>query len=851
MEKGMAIRQEILNTALAALSSGRPGAAETELRALLSANSQDVDARYFYARSLAAQGQLERAVGEFQRLLTIRPGHVRAMVDMGIALIYLGNHQGALAVLDRAKGIDSQPAELHFALGLCHLGLGALPEAETGFRMAIARHMRIPEVYDHLGATLFRGQRYPEAVECFREAIALNPRFVAALGNLGDALMRAGDVTAAIGAYRDAVALQPDDALIHAALGTALLMANDLTSAAISLERALLLDRGLADVAVNLGTALRRLDQPDQAAAAYSRALAVRPTHAEALLELGLLKAEHGDPEQAATLLLAARDQRPQDAQAALKVAEKLDTLGRRSQALDVYEQAAQSIPANADIHDAHGLLLHRLGRYGDALACYARALGLDASRRATQLNRGHALESQGSVAEAIRCFHDVLGATPQDLHAIAGLASCAFRICDWDLAATMVARLLETPAGIDQLHPFLRFAADLEPAVLADSCCRTAGAIAERTHETPLAPYAHDKLRVAYLSPDFRQHPVAYAIAAVIERHDPRIESIGISLVAPDDSEIAVRLRSSFDEFIDGGSMSDGEIVELLRRREIDIAIDLAGFTSGARPAVFAARIAPVQVNYLGFAGSTGARFMDFMIADEVVVPVGDEHLYAEQIVRLPHSYLPFDRERTVGNSVGRIDAGLPATGFVFCAFSNGYKIAREVFEVWMTLLKEVPDSVLWLRSGAPAMEGNLIGAAGDLGVAADRLVFSPFAARMDEYLARLQLADLFLDTVPYNAHTTAAEALWAGVPVITCRGRSFAGRVGASLLTAAGLPELIGDDLDGYRDRALNLARSPAALRELRERMRTDKATSAVFDTARYVRDFESALFGMWRRA
>jgi protein O-GlcNAc transferase len=848
----MAIREDILNTALTALSNGRPGAAETELRTLLSANSQDVDARYYFARSLAAQGQLQRAVGEFQRLLTIRPGHVRAMIDMGIALIYLGNHQGALAVLERAKGIDSQPAELHFALGLCHLGLGALTEAEAGFRMAIARHMRIPEVYDHLGATLFRLQRYPEAVECFRQAIALNPRFVAALGNLGDALMRAGDVTAAIGAYRDAVALQPDDALIHAALGTALLMANDPAAAAISLERALLLNRDLADVAVNLGTALRRLDQSDQAAAAaYSRALAVRPTHPGALLELGLLTAERGDPEQAATLLLAARDQKPQDAQVALKVADKLDALGRRSQALDAYERAAQSIPANADIHDAHGLLLHRLGRYGDALACYARALDIDASRRATQLNRGHALESQGSVPEAIRCFHDVLGATPEDLHAIAGLASCAFRICDWDLAATMVARLLETPAGIDQLHPFLRFAADLEPAVLADSCRRTAGAIAERTHETSLAPYTHDKLRVAYLSPDFRQHPVAYAIAGVIERHDPRIECIGVSLVAPDDSEIAVRLRSSFDEFIDAGSMSDGEIVELLRRREIDIAFDLAGFTSGARPAVFAARIAPVQVNYLGFAGSTGARFMDFMIADEVVVPTADEPLYAEKIVRLPHSYLPFDQERTVGNSVGRIDAGLPATGFVFCAFSNGYKITREVFEVWTTLLKEVPDSVLWLRGGAPAMEGNLIRVAGDLGVAADRLVFSPFVARMDEYLARLQLADLFLDTVPYNAHTTAAEALWAGVPVITCRGRSFAGRVGASLLTAAGLPELIGDDLDGYRDRALNLARSPAALGELRERMRATKATSAVFDTARYVRDFDSALFGLWRRA
>jgi protein O-GlcNAc transferase len=839
--------------ALAALSVGRAGAAAQQLRAYLSVNAQDVDARYHYARSLAALGELQQAAGEFRRLLRIQPGHLAAIIDLGIALAFAGEYRDALAVLDQAAGIDPPPAALHFASGLCRLGLGDLPEAEASFRDAIARGLRIAEVYDHLGVAVSRQQRYLQSIEYFREAITLNPGLASAQMNLGDALLRVGDAPAAVDPYRKAAVLQPHDALAHASLGTALLIANDVSSAVASLERALALEERLPDVAVNLGTALRRLNRIDEAASMYERALEQRPDHPEALLELGLLTAQRGDVVRAQELLLAARDQKRTDSSVALKVAQALEDLGRRAQALEVYERAAESIPGNADIHDAQGRLFHRLGRNSDALACYVRALAIDPSRRETQLNRGNALESLGSIPDAIDCFHRVLEAHPADDGAIAGLASCGFRICDWSLAEGMVARLLERSAGIDALHPFLRFAADLEPAVLASSSSRSAQAAARGSSEASLAPYAHDRLRVAYLSPDFRRHPVAYAIAGIIERHDRRrIEPIGVSLVAPDDSDIAARLKGSFEEFIDCGASSDGEIVELLRRREIDIAIDLGGFTAGARPAVFAARVAPVQVSYLGFPGSTGAGFMDFMIADEVVVPPADERLYAEKIVRLPHSYLPFDRDRPLGaRPASRIDAGLPAAGPVFCAFSNGYKITRQTFDVWMRLLQEVPDSVLWLRAGAISMADNLLHAANAAGIDTERLVFSALLPRMDEHLRRLQLADLFLDTAPYNAHSTAAEALWAGVPVITCRGRTFAGRVGASLLTAAGLPELICEDHADYLERAVQLARSPRALSELRARINDSRTTAALFDTAQYTRDLESVLLGLWRSA
>jgi protein O-GlcNAc transferase len=844
-------REQILSRASVTLSLGRPEAAARDLRAFLADHAEDVDARYYYARSLAAQGNLEAAVREYQRLLSVRPDHWHAMVEMSIAWCVLGNPRVGMAALEPARRINPDGAQLYFALGLCLFGLDNLAQAEASFRTAIERGMRTPEVYDQLGSTLFRLQRYSEAAECYRQAVARNPRFASACANLGDALIRMGDGAAAVHAYRDAILLQPDDALVHAALGTALLYTGQLQAATSSLERALALNPQQADIAFNLGTAQRRLGLDDRAAKSFAHVLTINPAHADALLALGGITADRGDPQEAVRLLLAARDQRPASAETALSVAEKLDLLGHCSEALEVYEQAAQRSP-NPEIADACGRLLFRLGRYREALTWYGRALELDPSRRLTRLNRAQALEVLGAIPEAIECQHEILNARPTDEDAIAGLLSCAVRICDWTLADAMAARLLATPTGIDKVHPFLRFAVDVEPSVLAASARRTALAVAARTSETPIAFPVRDRLRIAYLSPDFRQHPVAYALAGVIARHDrERFEVLGAALVAPDESDIAKELKASFDDFIDCSALGDRAIVEMLRRREIDIAVDLGGFTAGARPELFASRVAPVQVNYLGYPGSMGASFMDFLIADETVVPEADAPLYAEKIFRLPNTYLPFDRQRTLGTApLDRAAVGLPADGIVFCGFSNGYKVTRRTFEIWMRLLGQVPHSVLWLRGGHPVMEQKLRQAAGEQGISLERLVFAPFVPQMDQHLRRLQLADLFLDTAPYNSHTTAAEALWAGVPVITRRGRSFASRVGASVLLAAGLPELVCADEAGYFDQAITLARSPGALAELRERLRAARPKVPLFDTAQYVRDLEAAYSDMRRR-
>ena len=807
----MANRADTLNAARSALASGRPEVAEKSLRTLLSYHADNVDARYYLARTLAALGRLEEAVVEFSRLLAARPDHPRAAVQLGIAYSSLGNYRAARTVLEHAQTIDPHSAELHFARGLCQLGSDDLAAAVVSFRSALERNLRIPDVYNNLGAALSRLGQLSEAIHCFRQALELTPGFATAKRNLADCLLRMGDASGAVEAYRDAVVLEPTDPQVHA----------------------------------ELGAALRRSNQPEQACAAYARALNLAPDHIAALLGLGLSYADRNDPAVASHRLLAAFERRPDDMETARTVADALERLGLRNQVLEVYERAARSPCASADIREAHGVLLHRLGRLPEALACYEQVLATAPTRRSAQLNRGHALESSGLVSEALACFRGVLEDRPGDRSALAGSASCAFRLCDWESAGGAVGQLLEMPEGIDDLHPFLRLALDIEPEVLAASFARESQAIAARVSQAPAPSFAHGRLRVAYVSPDFRRHPVAYALAGVIRHHDRQfIEAIGVSLTAPDDSDIAVELSSAFEEFLDCAALSDAELVRILRAKEIDIAVDLAGFTSGSRPAIFAARVAPIQVSYLGFPGSSGAGFMDFIIADDIVVPATDAHLYSERIVTLPHSYLPFDRDRYIARAPAqRRDHGLPEDALVLCAFSNGYKISRRMFELWMSLLEAVPDSALWLRSGHAAMQANLLAAARNHGIDACRLIFAPFVTRMDEHLARLQLADLFLDTSPYNAHTTSAEALWAGLPVITSRGRTFAGRVGASLLSAAGLSDLVTASLDEYRDRALHLARTPEALAGIRQRVLAARA-SAAFDTAGYVRHFESAL-------
>ena len=359
--------------------------------------------------------------------------------------------------------------------------------------------------------------------------------------------------------------------------------------------------------------------------------------------------------------------------------------------------------------------------------------------------------------------------------------------------------------------------------------------------------------MRMAYISADFREGPLATLMTGVFEHHDRhRTETIGVSLGADDGSAARRRFEQAFPQFIDASDKSDAEIASQLRRMEIDIAVDLMGFTESARPGIFKHRPAPIQVGYLGYPGTTGGDWLDYLIADRVVVPDGQRRFYAEQLVYLPHTFLPRDTGcKPSSVPVSRLDEELPERAFVFACFNNAYKLNPVMFDIWMRLLREVEGSVLWLSAPNSTTKENILREAEARGVASRRLVFARFRPSPEEHLARLRLADLFLDTLPYNAHTTASDALWAGLPVLTCLGNTFAGRVAASLLEAIGMAEMITTTLDEYESRARQLARDPGALAAIAKKLRENRDTHTLFDTARFTRHLEAAYTQMWERA
>jgi protein O-GlcNAc transferase len=355
----------------------------------------------------------------------------------------------------------------------------------------------------------------------------------------------------------------------------------------------------------------------------------------------------------------------------------------------------------------------------------------------------------------------------------------------------------------------------------------------------------------LAYVSADFRDHPVSSLAAGLFETHDrSRFEVLGLSFGADDPGEMRSRMKAAFDRFIDIQDRSDHDAASLLRELEVDVAVDLMGLTANSRPGVFAKRPSPVQVNYLGYAGTIGADYIDYVIADRIVVPPDQHGNFSERVVYLPDSFQANDATRRISERTpSRAQAGLPEHCFVFCCFNNAFKITPDLFDVWMRLLGAIEGSVLWLSAGGSARD-NLRREAQRRGVSSDRLLFAPKTRRMEDHLARYRLADMFIDTLHFNAHTTASDALWAGLPVLTCAGATYASRVAGSLLHAVGLPELIAHSLDDYEALALRLAGDPALLGSFRQRLSRNRETFPLFDTGRFTRHLEAAYTTMWER-
>lgn len=695
--------------------------------------------------------------------------------------------------------LASYPKNATARQGLARLDRGDMTPAEmsAGIDRLVAAHQR----GDH-AETVRLGRMLPG---------------VEGVGTLvGAALLALDDYPGAEGAFREEIRSQPDNAGHHNHLGVALLGQDRLEDAEAALIEALRLDPANIDAHFNLSNLRAQQDRPDDAIAACRAALEFHPDHADSWYRLANLLREarqFGEAVDAYLKLLAIE---PEHAPA-------LAQLGRVLMEMEHHEEAARTLRLAVRLAPTNGL---------------------------AHCDLGVTLSAAGKTDEAIVALAHATETMPNHYGLWGRLLAMQGYLCDWESRQVLPMLPVQTELSI---IPFDALPFEDEPLRQMQ---RSQVYVGERHRpvQPPFVarpPRAGGKIRIGYLSADFYEHATLCLMSGLLRAHDRSRFEIHVYDFSPRAGGVArARMGDQVDSFVQVRDMTDRQIVDLVRSHDLDIAVDLKGHTKDARVQIFAERVAPIQINYLGYPGTMGLEAMDYILADPIVVPAGSEGFYNEKILRLPHSYQPNDDHRTIiDSSEDRAALGLPEGGFVFCCFNQGYKITPREFDIWMRLLREVDGSVLWLVHGGDKAAENLRKEAVRRGVDPDRLVFAPKRPH-SEHLGRHRHADLFLDTFAVNAHTTASDALWGGLPVLTLAGRQFAARVAASVVTAVGLPELVVESEQAYYETARDLARSPDRMAEITARLAANRRTEPLFDTIGYTRQIEAAYAAVHER-
>ncbi len=671
------------------------------------------------------------------------------------------------------------------------------------------------------GVVLLDLQRYEEALVGFDKCIALKPDFAEGYNHRGNALQKLNRYDDAILSYEKAIVLRPNYAEAYAKHGLALYTLKRYNEAIVSYEKAIALCPGYAEAHSNHGLTLHKLTCYTEAIVSYEKAIALRPDYMEAYSHYGLA----------------------------------LHQLMKYDEALLLYEKAISINPNYAEAYHNLGLVLHELKRYEQAVLSYDKALAINQNYAEAYLSRGNSSLELKRYEEAVVSYDNAIALNPDGAFWFGERLYTKMRMCDWsnfeDYSHQLASKIKLYKKAVT---PFIVLA-----IVDSLSLQQKAALIYVKDKCSTIIPLQvipkrnrHDKIRIGYYSADFQHHATAYLMADLFERHDKsRFEFYAFSF-GPDRPEDVMRKRvvAAFDKFIDVRTKSDKEVVLLSRELAIDIAIDLKGFTQDSRTGIFGLRAAPIQVNYLGYPGTMGAEYIDYIIADTTLIPEQSQQFYTEKIIYLPHSYQVNDTKRLIAEKeLSREELGLPATGFVFCCFNNNYKITPNTFDCWMRILMQVEGSVLWLYEDNPKAGSNLQREAKERGINPERLIFAK-RMHLADHLARHRVADLFLDTLPCNAHTTASDALWAGLPVITCMGEAFASRVAASLLNAIDLPELITSTQDAYEALAIELANNPDKLHNIKQKLERNRLTTPLFDTELFTRHIEEAYITIYER-
>ena len=780
----------------------------------------NIDRKISSALQLHQAGNVLGARDIYEQVLKKVPAHVNALNLLGVTFIQTGEYQKGHHYVKKALALRPDFLEAYNNLGIALRGLHQYEEAIVCYQKILLLRPNFVEAYCNLGLAQEKMNRRDEAIICYQKALSIRPDHADALYNLGNILKELKRYQEAIACYRKLLSIKPNFAEAYNSLGISLKSMDEFDEAIVCYEFALSIKPNLVEAHFNLGNAHGELRRHREAVAHYRSAIAINPNYADAYNNLG----------------------------------NSMRELKRYEEAFESYNMALSIEPNSADVYNNLGNALQELDQHEEAVAAYRKALDIDLDHADAYFNLGNTLSRLKRYEEAGENFQNALACKPDYSFALGRFLHGEMNCCNWERIDDIFQELFASiDAGRSVADPLILLST---PSTMAQQKRCAELFTRKKFPEAQQMPcfggrVSSDKIRLAYISADFRTHPVGYLMAGVFEQHDKaRFETIAISLGVDDQSQLRERLLQAFDKFVDARMMETAQITQLILDLEIDIAVDLGGHTAGARTEIFAQRVAPVQVNYLGYTGTMGADYMDYILADRHVIPESDRVFFNEKIAYLPNTFQANDSHKVVSErKFTRAEVGLPDDGFVFCCFNNSYKITPVIFKVWMQLLKQVEKSTLWLLEGDAQIRQNIRKEAEKHGIAPDRIVF---AERLDlpDHLARHRLADLFLDTFIYNAASTASDALWAGLPVLTCMGKTFAGRVAASLLHAVGVPELITHSHEDYMGLAIELATNPEKLAAIKLQLARNLNSYPLFDTVLFTRHIEDAFFQMQER-
>ena len=765
-------------------------------------------------------GNFERAESILNKVIHVNAKNLPALNILGLIKASEGKYQEASDFLGRAARINPKDATIQYNLAKSLHDVGNLKESIPHHKKAVELAVSNPKAWLNYGITLLVLNQHEQALDCFDKVLSLAPDYIEALINKAVTLSALKSYDEAIAHYDKALILKPDyaEGWYNKANIFNIIKRHD--EAIAHFDKALILKPDYAEGWHNKGVTLNQLKRHDEAIAHFDKAISLKTCYVEGWYAKGVT----------------------------------LHELKRYDEAIAHYDQALSLNPDFADAWLNKGNILIELKYFDEAITHYDKVLSLKPDDADAWFYKGVALNELKQYDKAIKHFNKALSIKEDITWALGTLLHAKMKICDWANFDNSLEKFYKELMLNKKISSPFSCTTLTDHGLLQRKCAEIyVGSIYSNNNflGTISKNCIKEKIRVGYFSADFHNHATGYLMAELFELHDKsQFELTGFSFGSITGDEMRQRLEKSFDRFIEVGRKSDIEVAKLSRDLNIDIAVDLKGFTQDARSGIFSYRAAPIQVNYLGYPGTMGADYIDYIIADKTLIPLDAQSSYTEKVVYLPHSYQVNDRKRIISErQFTRQELGLPEDSFVFCCLNNNFKILPATFTSWMRILKAVEGSVLWLFQDNSWAAENLKKEAEKQGIAADRVVFAE-RFPLPEHLARHRQADLFLDTFPYNAHTTASDALWSGLPVLTVMGQSFASRVAASLLNAIGLPELITSTQEEYEALAIDLALNPNKLTNIKNKLAFNRLTTPLFDTPLFTQNLETAYIKMYER-